>query len=150
LQTGHVAQYGAGRRPPHTLSPALVTKPTGELDMVIGTMGGDTQPQILLQLLTRILAGRETIGDAISAPRWALANAEGSGGFDTWSARGQVAVQLEAGAPDGWGDGLRGRGHDVAPQFGGNFGHAHAIRVDGAHLEGASDPRALSGEAASY
>lgn len=150
MQPGHPAEYGPGRRPPHTLSPALVTKPSGELDMVIGTMGGDTQPQILLQLLTRILAGGESIGDAVAAPRWALANAQGAGGFDTWSARGTVQVQLESAAPDGWVTGLRDRGHDVAAAFGGNYGHAHAIRVDGDHLEGATDPRALSGEAASY
>ena len=149
LQPGHPAEYRPGRRPPHTLSPALVTKPSGELDMVIGTMGGDTQPQILLQLLTRILASGETIGDAIAAPRWALANAEGAGGFDTWSEHGRVKVQLENTAPESWAAGLRERGHD-ANAFGGNYGHAHAIRVDGDHLEGASDPRALSGEAASY
>jgi gamma-glutamyltranspeptidase/glutathione hydrolase len=150
LLPGHPAEYGPGRRPPHTLSPALVTTSSGELDMVIGTMGGDTQPQILLQLLARVLAGGESIGDAIAAPRWALASAQGAGGFDTWSARGQVRVQLEPAAPDGWGSGLRQRGHDVAAAFGGNYGHAHAIRVAGDHLEGASDPRALSGEAASY
>ena len=150
LQPGHPAEYGPGRRPPHTLSPALVTKPSGELDMVIGTMGGDTQPQILLQLLTRILAGNESIGDAIAAPRWALANAEGAGGFDTWSAHGRVRVQLEPGASERWEEGLRERGHDVAASFGGNYGHAHAIRVAEDHLEGASDPRALSGEAATY
>jgi gamma-glutamyltranspeptidase/glutathione hydrolase len=149
LEPGHPAEYRTRRRPPHTLSPALVTKPSGELDMVIGTMGGDTQPQILLQLLARILAGDEPLGDAIAAPRWALANTDG-GGFDTWRARGQVQVQLEPGAPDAWVAGLRDRGHDVAPSLGGNYGHAHAIRVDRDHLEGASDPRALSGEAAAY
>jgi gamma-glutamyltranspeptidase/glutathione hydrolase len=150
VQPGHPAEYGPRRRPPHTLSPALVTKPTGELDMVIGTMGGDTQPQILLQLLARILAGNEPLGDAIAAPRWALANSDGGGGFDTWAARGHVRVQLEPGAPQAWATGLADRGHEVAASHGGNYGHAHAIRVDGDHLEGASDPRALSGEAASY
>jgi gamma-glutamyltranspeptidase / glutathione hydrolase len=150
LQPGHPAECGPGRRPPHTLSPALVTKTSGELDLVIGTMGGDTQPQILLQLLARILAGGETIGDAVGAPRWALAGGHGAGGFDTWSTHGTVRVQLETSVPDGWVTGLRDRGHDVAAAFGGNYGHAHAIRVDGDHLEGASDPRALSGEAASY
>jgi gamma-glutamyltranspeptidase / glutathione hydrolase len=150
LRPGHPAEYGPGRRPPHTLSPALVTKPSGELDLVIGTMGGDTQPQILLQLLTRILAGGEAVGDAIAAARWALAGARGAGGFDTWSEQGRVRVQLENTAPDSWATGLQERGHDVASAFGGNYGHAHAIRVAGDHLEGASDPRALSGEAASY
>ncbi len=31
LLAGHPAEYGAGRRPPHTLSPALVTGPDGRL-----------------------------------------------------------------------------------------------------------------------
>jgi gamma-glutamyltranspeptidase/glutathione hydrolase len=150
LEPGHPAEYRPRRRPPHTLSPALVTKTSGALDMVIGTMGGDTQPQILLQLLARILAGNESLGDAVAASRWALASVDGGGGFDTWRAGGHVQVQLEPGAPEAWATGLRDRGHDVAPSHGGNYGHAHAIRVDGDHLEGASDPRALSGEAASY
>jgi gamma-glutamyltranspeptidase/glutathione hydrolase len=150
LEPGHPAEYAPRRRPPHTLSPALVTKPSGELDMVIGTMGGDTQPQILLQLLTRTLAGNEPLGDAIAAPRWALANADSGDGFDTWRARGRVQVQLEPGAPEAWATGLRDRGHHVAAAIGGNNGHAQSIRGDRDHHEGASDPRALSGEAAAY
>ncbi|MCI3948262.1 MAG: Gamma-glutamyltransferase, partial [Acidimicrobiales bacterium] len=51
LVPGHPAEYGPGRRPPSTLSPALVTRPDGSLHTVLGTMGGDSQPQVLLQLL---------------------------------------------------------------------------------------------------
>jgi gamma-glutamyltranspeptidase len=45
LEPGHPAEYGPGRRPPHTLSPALVTRPDGTLAIVLGSMGGDTQPR---------------------------------------------------------------------------------------------------------
>ena len=55
LEPGHPAEYGPGRRPPHTLAPALVTTLQDELTMTIGTMGGDSQPQVLLQLLARLL-----------------------------------------------------------------------------------------------
>src|SRR5437763_1196037 len=36
VEPGHPAAYGPRRRPPHTLSPALVTTDEGALDMVIG------------------------------------------------------------------------------------------------------------------
>jgi gamma-glutamyltranspeptidase / glutathione hydrolase len=149
LEPGHPAEYGPRRRPPHTLSPALVTHPDGSLDMVIGTMGGDSQPQVLLQLLTRILGHGEAVGDAVAAGRWSLAGAGDGSGFTTWEARGQVQVLVEESAPGGWVAGLESRGH-VARMTPGNFGHAHAIAVRDGFLEGASDPRALSGEAAAY
>ena len=149
----HPAAYGPRRRPPHTLSPALVTTGSGELDMVIGTMGGDAQPQVVLQLLARLLHNGETFGDAIAAPRWVLSGRPPFGnGFDTWQQRGNVAVHIEAEAPEQWETGLRQRGHDVVrhPPLGYNVGHAHAIGVRGQALEAASDPRSLAGSAAGY
>lgn len=82
LTPGHPAEYGPGRRPPHTLCPALITRPDGALRTVIGTMGGDAQPQILLQLVTRLLAHDQTPGEAIGAPagRSAAAPASTPGG----------------------------------------------------------------------
>ncbi|HXN60452.1 MAG TPA: gamma-glutamyltransferase, partial [Acidimicrobiales bacterium] len=57
---GHPAEVGPGRRPPHTLSPMLVTSPEGELTHLVGAMGGDQQPQIISQLLARLLpAGQD-------------------------------------------------------------------------------------------
>jgi gamma-glutamyltranspeptidase/glutathione hydrolase len=149
LEPGHPAEYGPRRRPPHTLSPALVTHPDGSLDMVIGTMGGDSQPQILLQLLARILGAGEGLGEAMAAGRWSLADAGDGSGFTTWNARGRVQVLLEESAPGGWGAGLEARGH-AARTTPGNYGHAHVIAVRDGFLEGASDPRALAGEAAAY
>jgi gamma-glutamyltranspeptidase / glutathione hydrolase len=118
--------------------------------MVIGTMGGDTQPQILLQLLTRLLRAGESPGRAIAAGRFGLAG--GETGFDTWSERGRVRVRLEGHAPVSWAEALRQRGHDVAvtDAFEHGFGHAHVIRVDDDVLAGASDPRPRTGAAAAY
>ena len=149
LEPGHPAEYGPRRRPPHTLSPALVTNLDGSLHMVVGTMGGDTQPQILLQLLTRLFHNREPVGDAVAAPRWALQAAGGPGGFRTLRDGGRVGVALEPGSPDAWSPGLSDRGHDAAVSHG-NYGHAHAIRCRDDHLEGASDPRSLGGAVVAY
>ncbi|HTN81083.1 MAG TPA: gamma-glutamyltransferase, partial [Acidimicrobiales bacterium] len=55
VEAGHPAEYAPGRQPPHTLTPALVTGLDGRLAAVLATMGGDSQPQILLQVLARAL-----------------------------------------------------------------------------------------------
>lgn len=150
LQAGHPAEYGPRRRPPHTLSPALVTTLNDQLYAVLGTQGGDTQPQVLLQLLARMLHGGQSVGAAMDAPRWGLSNPSG-GGFATWNRHGQVQVDLEVGHPAAWASGLTERGHSVVPAPAGfNFGHAHVIRVNGDVLEGASDGRAISGAAVGY
>jgi gamma-glutamyltranspeptidase/glutathione hydrolase len=149
LVPGHPAEYGPRRRPPHTLAPALVTDAAnGRLAMVIGTMGGDAQPQIVLQLLARILHNGEAVGDAIAAPRWTLEGPAGASAFQTWAEAGRVEVALEPDAPAQWRSGLEHRGHRVTITQA--HGHAHAIVCRGDHLEGASDPRALAGEAAGY
>jgi gamma-glutamyltranspeptidase/glutathione hydrolase len=150
LQQGHVAEWAPGARPPHTLAPALVTTPDGRLRMVLGTMGGDGQPQVLLQLLARALAGGEAPGPALDAGRWVL----GPGGFATWEGDGPSTIRVESHASEAWDEGLRARGHEVerstqAIDLG--FGQAHMIQVgaDGV-LDGAADPRAPAGAAAGY
>jgi len=150
LVPGHPAEYGPGRRPPHTLSPALVTNPDGSLHTVLGTMGGDSQPQVLLQLLARLLAAGQTPGTAVAAGRFALGGP--GGGFTTWDEGGRVRIDVEGHAQPAWADGLKARGHVVQgwPAFDHHFGHAHAISVAGDHLAGATDPRARSGAAAGY
>jgi gamma-glutamyltranspeptidase/glutathione hydrolase len=151
LKPGHPAEYGPGRRPPHTLAPALVTRADGSLRALIGTMGGDTQPQILLQLLTRVLRHHESAGSAIAAPRWAWAQS-GASEFDTWADPDGLHLTIEASAPQQWEDGLRDRGHRVQRVEGilGTFGHAHLIEVDGHGFAGAADPRAMIGAATGY
>lgn len=143
LEPGHPAELAPGRRPPHTLAPALVTRPDGSLEAVAGTMGGDAQPQVVLQLLARLLGAGHDPGAVIGAPRWTLAHPDGKSGFDTWGAAGDVVVRVEAEAPADWTDGLAERGHRVErldhPTA---FGHAHLIRRAGSGWAGAADPRA--------
>jgi gamma-glutamyltranspeptidase/glutathione hydrolase len=147
LRPGHPAEYAPGRRPPHTLSPALVTTPDGRLRTVLGSMGGDSQPQIVLQLLARLLHAGEDPGTIIGAPRWVL-GLDGGSGFDVWEG-GATHVRIETHAPEAWEDGLARRGHDVrrAESDVAGFGHAHLIDLTPDGPVGASDPRAIVGAA---
>jgi gamma-glutamyltranspeptidase / glutathione hydrolase len=135
LRAGHPAEYGPGRRPPHTLTPALLTAGKGRLEAVLATRGGHIQPQVLLQLLARVYGGSQSAADALAAGRWAL-------GIDQ--------VMLESQAPEGWLAGLIARGHRVQrlPGFQADFGEAQLILTAGDHLAGASDPRSATWMAA--
>jgi gamma-glutamyltranspeptidase / glutathione hydrolase len=147
LQRGHPAEYGPGRRPPHTLSPLIVTGAGGELDTVLGTMGADAQPQILLQLLVRTLVHGQEPGPTIAAPRWVLSR-EPTTAFDTWRPDGPPLVRVEHDAPPAWSRGFRTRGYEVVESPPGDqaFGHAQMIRVTGnGMLAGAADPRSGDG-----
>lgn len=149
LLEGHPAELAPGRRPPSTLAPALVTNPDGSLRSVLGTMGGDGQPQVVLQMLARMLQAGEGPGSNLSAPRFTLTVPDAIG-FDTWSDLDRLTVAIEAGSD--WATGLTDRGHQIVEEpYGlGLFGHAHLIEVvdngDGTtHLAGMADPRALTG-----
>ena len=128
LRPGHPAEYGPGRRPPHTLAPALLTGTDGSLEAALATRGGHIQPQVLLQLLARVYAAGESPGEAVAAGRWALAGDR---------------VLLEGNAPGRWFEGLVAHGHRVERRgpFEHEFGHAQLILRDGDHLAAASDPR---------
>ncbi|HWL44597.1 MAG TPA: gamma-glutamyltransferase [Ilumatobacter sp.] len=151
LRPGHPAELAPGKRPPHTLSPAIATRGRA-LASVFGTMGGDAQPQILLQLAARLFAAGQAPAEAIPAGRWALAGPDT--GFDTWQHGAAVpdgarlTVNVEGHAPAGWAADLAARGHRVAElgRYDTAFGHAHAIVVgsDGL-LAGAADPRTVVG-----
>jgi gamma-glutamyltranspeptidase / glutathione hydrolase len=147
LRPGDPAAYGPGRRPPHTLSPLAVTGGDGQLDAVLGTMGGDAQPQVLLQLLVRMFALGQEPGPAVAAPRWVLSR-DPTTAFDTWLSDDLPLVRVEHDAPPGWVTGLRSRGYQVivSPPGDQDFGHAQAIRVtDDGLLAAAADPRAGDG-----
>lgn len=149
LEPGHPAEYGPGRRPPHTLAPALVTRPDGRLRTVLGTMGGDAQPQIVLQMLASLLRFGEDPGRAVGRGRWRIAS---DNGFDTWVPAVGRRVEVEEHVPDATRRALEERGHRVAPvEAGSAFGHAHAIEVtEYGALAGAADPRALAGGAGGF
>ena len=141
LDPAHPACYAPGRRPPHTLSPALVTTLDGRNRATLGTMGGDAQPQVVLQMLARLLHCGQSPADILGAARWVLL---GPDAFATWTGGWRPPVALEPHAPAAWAGGLAARGHAVVgldqnPKL---SGHAHLIAVgaDGA-LSGAAEPR---------
>ncbi|MGI9604846.1 MAG: gamma-glutamyltransferase family protein [Acidimicrobiales bacterium] len=151
-EAGHPAEYGPGRRPPHTLSPALITRSDGSLRHVVGTMGGDAQPHVVQQLVTRLLRHAQNPGEAVAAGRFVLSSTDDASMFDVWQNHGDVRVIIEPWMESAWRAGLEERGHEVAigPEPG-QFGHAHAIerRPDGVLL-GRSDPRATASAAQGY
>ncbi len=148
LRQGHAAEFQPGHRPPHTLCPAMATA-DGTLRAVFGTMGGDAQPQILLQLAARLFHYGQSPAAAVYAARWVLQGP--STGFDTWTSGEAPTVTVEGHAPDGWMTGLADRGHTVKgqPPYDSSFGHAHAILIDNDGFRaGAADPRSMVGTAA--
>jgi gamma-glutamyltranspeptidase/glutathione hydrolase len=157
LLTGHPAELTPGRRPPHTLSPMLATTPDGALTHLVGAMGGDAQPQIILQLLARMLHAREDAARAIASPRVAL-DAPSAPPFRLWWGE-DLRVLMESDAPAGWADGLARRGHAVQairafdPTAVGCAQIISVVREAGGGrsigLAGASDPRSPEGAALS-
>lgn len=146
LVPGHPAEYGPGRRPPHTLAPVVATRPDGSLHAIVGTMGGDSQPQVVLQLLARLLAAGQDPATAVAAGRWVLGSRRDPT-FDVWQDPESIRVRVEGHAPAGWAEGLADRGHPVEPMddYDHRAGHAHVIVREDDHLAGAADPRALGG-----
>lgn len=148
LREGHAGEFQPGHRPPHTLCPAIATS-DGALRAVFGTMGGDAQPQILLQLAARLFHYAQSPAAAVNAGRWALQGP--STGFDTWTSGQAPTVTVEGQAPSDWLSGLAARGHRVEarPPYDSGFGHAHAIVIDHDEFRcGAADPRTIVGTAA--
>jgi gamma-glutamyltranspeptidase/glutathione hydrolase len=148
LVPGHPAELAPGHRPPHTLSPMLATTPDGALAHVVGAMGGDAQPQILLQVLARMLHAGQDPATAVAGARLSLA-APSAGPFRLWWVD-DLTICVEGHAPAGWTDGLTSRGHAVLaisafePNAVGGCQVISVARHDdgsGRHFVGAADPR---------
>ena len=122
-----------GRKPFHTLNPALAVFDDGRI-MPYGTMGGEGQPQTQAAIFSRYVRG-VPLQEAITAPRWLLGR--------TWG-ENSVNLKLEDRFDRELVDRLRSVGHDVeivAP-FTSMMGHAGAlVRHSDGRIEGATDPR---------
>ncbi|MDP6094481.1 MAG: gamma-glutamyltransferase, partial [Gammaproteobacteria bacterium] len=70
LQSGHPNEVAPGKRPYHTLSPLMAIYPDGGFAFTMGTPGGDSQTQSLLQIVHNMLVFGMTPQQAIEAPRF--------------------------------------------------------------------------------
>jgi len=142
LADGALNPLRPGRKPFHTLNPAMARLVDGRL-MVYGTMGGEGQPQTQAAVFTRhVLYGQE-LQAAITAPRWLLGR--------TWG-QASTNLKIENRVGPSVVASLRQAGHDVEliEPFSDLMGHAGAIVRDPAGaLSGAADPRG-DGIAAAY
>ena len=68
LEPGHPNRFEPGKRPFHTLIPAMVFK-DGRLLMSYGVMGGDIQAQGHVQVLINLIDRGLNLQQAIDAPR---------------------------------------------------------------------------------
>lgn len=130
LEEGHPNRVAPGKRPFHTLTPMLATR-DGALAFTIGTPGGDSQPQSLLQIVNNMLLFGMTPQEAVEAPRF--------------RSRGGLNLALEDRIPPAVRTELEALGHElqIIPGWTATFGGAQMILVNpgSATLTAAADPR---------
>jgi gamma-glutamyltranspeptidase/glutathione hydrolase len=145
LVPGHPNELAPGKRPMHTLLPAMLfrddeggTAPW----IVVGSMGADAQPQIHAQFVSSVVDGGLDIGTAVAAPRWFV---EPDEQFEP-----AIEVRAEPRHAPGVLEALEALGHPVTrtEPFDTLLGQEHAIElVDGGpaapdgSLAATTDPR---------
>lgn len=138
LEDDHLNRLEPGKRPFHTIIPAMVTK-DGRPELVFGVMGGDMQPQGHAQVLMNWLdfdMNIQMAGDAArirhngSATPTSVPEQENGG-----------TVLLESGIPEATVKALQAMGHTTST--GGSFGGYQAILIDWDRgiLHGATEAR---------
>jgi len=126
LQAGHPNLVAPGKRPFHTLVPAMVMK-DGRPWLSFGVMGGDMQPQGHVQVLVNLIDFGMNVQEAGEAARYRLTG-------------GSVALESAVGADTR--AALQKLGHKVTSGFG-MWGGFQGILIDPKTgvLMGGSDPR---------
>lgn len=140
LDPSHPNALGPGKRTAHTLTPGMLFR-DGRPWVAHGSMGGEVQPQIYVQIASALVDRGVDVSAAVGGPRW---------GLQTRSIlEPPEHLLLESRFPLELIEDLRARGHPVqvlAP-FDPAVGHCHAIEVrrgaDGSvtGFAAATDPR---------
>jgi len=128
LDPSHPNRIEGGKRPLHTIIPAMAAK-DGRIQLSFGVMGGDYQSFGQMQFLTRYMDFGMDIQEAMDAPRFMADPATGE-------------VEMECGVPDHMRDELVRHGHTIVnPES--PIGGSQAIAIDWNQgvLTGGSDPR---------
>jgi gamma-glutamyltranspeptidase/glutathione hydrolase len=132
LEEGHPNALGGGKRPYHTIIPAMALR-QGRLWLSFGVMGGFMQPQGHLQVLVNLVDFGLSPQQALDAPRFRV------------DQTGGPTVAIEDGVPFKTREALVAMGHElkVEPLFAPGFGSGDVIAVDPETgvLSGGSDPR---------
>lgn len=134
LRPNQLRSLEPGRKPFHTLNPAMAQMDDGRL-LVYGTMGGEGQPQTQAAVFARYVWGGHHVRSAVAAPRWLLGR--------TW-AEESTSLKLESRYPAETIQALRELGHpvEVVADFDERMGHAGALVLHpGGWIEGGEDPR---------
>jgi gamma-glutamyltranspeptidase / glutathione hydrolase len=128
LDPSHANRIEPGKRPFHTIIPAMVFK-GGKLFMSFGVMGGAIQPQGHVQVLTNLIDMGMNLQQAIEAPRFRYVDGN--------------RVIFEEAMTEPIINSLIARGHQRTTVAGASMGGGQAIMIDPANgtLMGASDPR---------
>jgi gamma-glutamyltranspeptidase/glutathione hydrolase len=139
LDQDHPNALAPGARTLHTLMPGMLLR-NGRAEVALGAMGGDGQPQTMVQLVTGLLDDGLDAQAAVSRPRWV---AQTDAPFTPLRS---LAIESD-GVDDATVEALRALGHEVElvePQTP-LMGWAQMIRrlPDGTY-EGGADPRADS------
>ena len=129
LTPGRPNSYAPGKRPFHTIIPAMLTR-EGRPVMSFGVMGGDMQPQGHVQILVNLLDFDMSLQEAGDAPRFHHIGSTEPTGEAADPKGGEL--QLESGfAPETVRELVR-RGHRVTAAPAGEFGGYQAIWYDAA------------------
>jgi gamma-glutamyltranspeptidase/glutathione hydrolase len=138
LDDDHPNRLEPGKRPFHTIIPAMVTR-EGRAWFCFGVMGGDMQPQGQLQVLVNLIDHGMDVQRAGDEARCQHIGSSTPTG-DEMTDGG--AVLLEPGIPDEAATGLAARGHRVERR-GWGFGGYQGILIDRENrvLQGGSEPR---------
>ncbi|ART72290.1 gamma-glutamyltranspeptidase [Mycobacterium dioxanotrophicus] len=135
LDAGSPNVLAPRKRPVHTLMPVLTTE-NGSVRHILATMGGQGQPQILTQVLLRMLAGATPVA-AVAAPR-AIVGSQGYG-----STADSVLVEADIDAVAATSVAMSGLTVVEVPPHSEELGQANVVEIDRRRqFTAASDPRA--------
>ena len=142
LDPDHPNVLAPGKRTLHTLLPWMLLR-DGRPWVVGGSMGGDAQPAICAEVVSRLVDGGLDVAAAVGGPRAFPEPA------DHFEPPDRVTLEPRFGAEVL--DDLAGRGHRLAvtAPFDSALGHCHAIELveggpaEGGSLAAATDPRSI-------
>ena len=133
LKEGDINALAPGKKPRHTLNPAMALFDSGKR-LSYGTMGGEGQPQTQAALFSRYVWQGFSLKEAIASGRWLLGRTWGDATDD---------LKVEADLAEQIGGELTVRNHQwqSVPACNEMMGHAGAIADENNVLEAATDPR---------